>query len=95
MDGIASVYSDSLSGRKTASGQRFNQKKLTAAHRSLPIGTKVRVTNLHNNKTVDVFINDRGPFHRNRVIDLSSAAASKIGMRKRGFAQVKLQIIKG
>ena len=95
MSGIASVYSDSLSGRKTASGQRFNQTKLTAAHRSLPIGTKVLVTNLHNNKTVEVFINDRGPFHRSRVIDLSSAAASKIGMRKSGFAQVKLQIIKG
>ena len=95
MSGIASIYADSLSGRKTASGQRFNQKKLTAAHRSLPIGTRVLVTNLHNNKTVEVFINDRGPFHRDRIIDLSSAAASKLGMRKRGFAQVKLEIIKG
>ncbi len=95
MSGIASVYADTLSGRKTASGQRFSQKKLTAAHRSLPIGTRVLVTNLHNNKSVEVYINDRGPFSHGRVIDLSSAAASKIGMRKRGFAQVKLEIIKG
>ena len=75
--------------------QRFNQERLTAAHRSLPIGTRVLVTNVFNNKTVEVYINDRGPFHRDRVIDLSSAAASKLGMRKRGFAQVKLKIING
>ena len=70
MNGLASVYSDMLCGRRTASGQRFSQERLTAAHRSLPIGTRVLVTNLFNNKTVEVYINDRGPFHRDRVIDL-------------------------
>nr|WP_321467531.1 septal ring lytic transglycosylase RlpA family protein [uncultured Desulfobulbus sp.] len=93
MSGMASVYSDKLSGRKTSSGQRFNQGKLTAAHRSLPIGTRVLVTNLNNNKSVEVYINDRGPFHRDRVIDLTSAAASKLGMHRRGSAQVKLEIL--
>lgn len=93
LSGFASVYSDKLSGRKTSSGQRFNQEKLTAAHRSLPIGTKVLVTNISNNRTVEVFINDRGPRHHARVIDLTSAAASQLGMRKRGFAQVKLEVL--
>ena len=93
MKGLASVYSDKLRGRKTSSGQRYNPEKMTAAHRSLPIGTKVLVTNLKNNKSVEVFINDRGPFHRDRVIDLASAAASKLGMKKRGFVQVRLQIL--
>ncbi len=93
MHGLASIYSDRLTGRRTSSGQRFCQQKMTAAHRSLPLGTKVLVTNLHNNKSVEVFINDRGPCHRNRVIDLSSAAAAKLGMKKRGLVQVKLQIL--
>ena len=93
MSGLASVYSDRFSGRKTSSGQRFSQEKMTAAHRSLPFGTKVLVTNIRNNRTVEVFINDRGPHHRDRVIDLTSAAASKLGMKKRGFVQVKLEIL--
>lgn len=93
MSGMASVYSDRFGGRKTSSGQRFNQEKMTAAHRTLPIGTRVLVTNLHNNKSVEVYINDRGPFHRDRVIDLTSAAAAKLGMKKRGFAQVKLEVL--
>lgn len=93
MHGLAGVYSDKLSGRKTASGQRFCQNQLTAAHRSLPLGTKVRVTNLRNHKLVDVSINDRGPWHAGRVIDLSGAAAAKIGMKKTGKALVKLQIV--
>ncbi|MGE4560390.1 MAG: septal ring lytic transglycosylase RlpA family protein, partial [Desulfobulbus sp.] len=84
---------DRFRGRKTSSGQRFNQEKMTAAHRTLPIGTKVLVTNLHNNKSIEVYINDRGPFHRDRVIDLTSAAAAKLGMKKRGFAQVKLEVL--
>ncbi|MDD2463583.1 MAG: septal ring lytic transglycosylase RlpA family protein [Desulfobulbus sp.] len=95
LKGVASIYSDKLSGRKTSSGQRLSQEKLTAAHRSLPMGTKVLVTNLHNNKTVEVYVNDRGPFHRDRVIDLTSAAASKLGMKKRGYAQVKLEVVNG
>ena len=93
MNGVAAVYSDKLSGRKTASGQKFCQTQLTAAHRSLPLGTKVRVTNVRNHQSVDVSINDRGPRHTSRVIDLSAAAAGKIGMKKTGNALVKLEII--
>jgi len=93
MHGLAAVYSDKLCGRKTASGQRFCQDGLTAAHRSLPLGTKVRVTNVRNRKSVVVSINDRGPRHAGRVIDLSAAAAAKIGMKKTGNALVKLEIV--
>ena len=89
----AAVYSDKLAGRKTASGQVFSQSKLTAAHPSLAYGTKVKVTNTKNNKTVDVVINDRGPTQAGRVIDLSSAAAATIGIGKQGMAPVKLDII--
>jgi len=93
MQGVAAVYSDKLHGRKTASGQRFCQTELTAAHRSLPLGTKVRVTNLHTSQSVEVVINDRGPRRRSRLIDLSAAAAEKVGMRKTGSALVKLEIV--
>lgn len=93
MHGVATVYADKFNGKKTASGQRFHQSKLTAAHRSLPLGTTVRVTNLRNQQSVDVRITDRGPWHRGRVIDLSSAAAEKVGMRKRGTTMVKLEIV--
>ena len=93
MDGLASVYSNKLSGRKTASGQRFCQDGLTAAHRSLPLGTKVLVTNIHNSKSVEVTINDRGPSRAGRLIDLSGEAAAKIGMKKTGSALVKVEIV--
>ena len=82
MNGLASVYADKFSGRNTASGQKFLQNGLTAAHRSLPLGTKVRVTNTCNSQSVEVSINDRGPWRAGRVIDLSGAAAEKIGMKK-------------
>ena len=95
MDGLAAVYSDKLSGRKTSSGQRFCQDKLTAAHRSLPLGTKVLVTNIRNHKSVEVSINDRGPRRAGRVIDLSAAAAVQIGMKKTGNSPVKLEIVSG
>jgi rare lipoprotein A len=94
MHGLASIYADKFSGKKTASGQRFSQKKLTAAHRSLPLGTKVRVINTRNHKSVEVRINDRGPWLAGRVIDLSAAAAAKIGMMKVGVQLVKLEIIR-
>jgi rare lipoprotein A len=94
MEGLAAVYSDKLNGRKTASGQVFRQSELTAAHPSLPFGTKVKVTNTQNNKSVEVRINDRGPKQAGRVIDLSSAAAAKIGIRKTGTAPVKLEIVR-
>ena len=93
MEGLAAVYSDKLAGRKTASGQVFSQSKLTAAHPSLAYGTKVKVTNTKNNKTVEVVINDRGPTQAGRVIDLSSAAAAKIGIGKQGMAPVKLDVV--
>jgi rare lipoprotein A len=93
MNGLAAVYSDKLTGRKTASGQSFCQHGLTAAHRSLPLGTKVLVTNIHNRKSVEVSINDRGPWRVGRVIDLTGAAAEKIGIKKTGKALVNLEII--
>jgi rare lipoprotein A len=93
MEGLAAVYSDKLNGRKTASGQVFDQSQLTAAHPTLPFGTRVRVTNTQNNKSVEVRINDRGPAQAGRVIDLSSAAAAKIGITKIGTAPVKLDIV--
>jgi len=94
MKGLAAVYSDKLAGRKTSSGQKFCQAQMTAAHRSLPLGTKVLVTNVRNHKTVEVRINDRGPHHAGRVIDLTTAAAAKIGMKKTGNALVQLEIVR-
>ena len=88
--GMASYY---WQGQMTASGGRFNPNALTAAHRSLPFGTKVRVTNKRNGKSVIVTINDRGPFIRGRVIDLSNAAAGVIGMRSAGVAPVTVERI--
>jgi rare lipoprotein A len=93
MEGLAAVYSDKLNGRKTASGQVFRQSELTAAHPSLPFGTKLNVINTKNNKSVEVRINDRGPTQAGRVIDLSSAAAAKVGIRKTGTAPVKLEVV--
>ena len=93
MEGLAAVYSDKLSGRKTASGQVFTQGKLTAAHPSLAFGTKVKVTNTKNGKSVDVTINDRGPTQAGRVIDLSGAAAAKIGLGKKSMVPVKLEVV--
>lgn len=78
--------------RKTSSGDRFNQLALTAAHRSLPFGTKVRVTNLVNNRSVTVKINDRGPFIEGRIIDLTRYAFSKIGDTEQGLIRVKLEV---
>ena len=95
MEGLAAVYSDKLNGRKTASGHVFRQSELTAAHPSLPFGTSVRVTNTKNNKSVEVRINDRGPNQAGRVIDLSSAAAAKLGIGKTGTAPVKLEVVGG
>ena len=92
--GLASYYGGAFHGRKTASGTRFNQHGLTAAHKTLPFGTKVKVTNLLNSKNVNVTITDRGPFRKGRVIDLSKGAAKKIGMLSAGLASVKIEVIK-
>jgi rare lipoprotein A len=89
-DGIASYYSH---GSKTASGEKFNPKELTAAHPTLPFGTRVRVTNVNTGKSVTVRVNDRGPFVRGRVIDVSHSAAESLGMVGRGVAKVKLDVV--
>lgn len=91
--GIASWYGPGFHGRRTANGERYNQNGYTAAHKSLPFGTKVRVTNLRTGKSVMVRINDRGPFIRGRVIDLSAGAARVIGVHSSGVAPVQLEIL--
>ncbi|MDJ0726946.1 MAG: septal ring lytic transglycosylase RlpA family protein [Prochloraceae cyanobacterium] len=94
MRGMASWYGKKFQGRPTASGERYNTNALTAAHRTLKFGTKVKVTNLNNGRSVIVRINDRGPFTKGRIIDLSGAAANAIGMIKTGVAPVKIEILK-
>ena len=89
--GMASWYGPGFHGRKTASGERFNQNKLTAAHRKLPLGSEVKVTNLENGRTITVEINDRGPYAKGRVLDLSKAAAKKLGMVDDGVAKVRIE----
>lgn len=89
--GKASYYADKFKGRPTASGEIFRQGKKTAAHQSLPFGTRVTVVNLANGRTVKVRINDRGPFVKGRIIDLSKKAARKIGMIKDGVVNVELR----
>lgn len=90
MSGMASWYGEA---QTTASGERFNKHALTAAHRTLPLGTMVRVTNQRNGKSVIVRINDRGPYGRGRIIDLSEAAARKLDMIDAGVAPVTLEVI--
>jgi rare lipoprotein A len=91
--GIASYYSAKFHGRRTASGERFSSKVLTAAHLTLPFGTLLKVTNLRNMKSVIVRVNDRGPHVRGRIVDLSRAAAEQIGLRHTGTARVALEIL--
>jgi len=89
--GRASFYS--YSHGRTANGNPYNLHRLTAAHRTLPFGTRLRVTDTKTNRTVDVVVNDRGPFIRNRVIDLSLGAAKVLGMTERGIAQVSIEVL--
>ncbi len=91
--GKASYYADKFEGRKTASGEIYHHSKATAAHPSLPFGTRVKVTNLANNKSTTVRINDRGPFVKGRIIDLSKSAAKKLGYLKEGVATVKIEVL--
>ncbi len=93
-DGMASYYGHELAGNRTASGERFNPKAMTAAHRTLPLGTKLKVTNKKNGKSVIVRINDRGPFVKKRLIDLSLGAAQKISMVAAGHAAVRLELLR-
>jgi rare lipoprotein A len=91
--GKASFYADKFEGRPTASGEKYKHSKLTAAHKTLPFGTKVRVTNLANKKTVEVIINDRGPYVDGRIIDLSKSAAEKLDFINQGLADVTVEVI--
>ncbi|NEO25188.1 septal ring lytic transglycosylase RlpA family protein [Moorena sp. SIO4A5] len=91
--GIASWYGSGFHGRRTASGERFNQYALTAAHRTLRFGTRVKVTNLRNGRSVIVRINDRGPYARGRIIDLSRGAARIIGLVRSGTGPVHIEIL--
>ncbi len=89
-EGLASYYADRYHGRQTASGERFDQQAMTAAHRSLPFGTRVRVTRLDNGRETVVRINDRGPYSRGRIIDLSRRAARELGMESDGTVRVRV-----
>jgi peptidoglycan lytic transglycosylase len=93
--GLASWYGKQHQGRKTASGERFSREQLTAAHRSLPLGTKVKVTNLRTGQHVVVRVNDRGPYGggKHRLIDLSEAAARRIGLMPRGTERVQVVVV--
>lgn len=91
--GKASFYADKFEGSPTASGEKYKHAKKTAAHKTLPFGTKVRVTNVENNKTVEVTINDRGPYVDGRIIDLSKSAADELGYINKGLADVKIEVI--
>jgi rare lipoprotein A len=93
-EGVASYYGHELAGNRTASGERFNPAGLTAAHRSLPLGTKLRVTNQANGEDVIVRVNDRGPFVKSRLIDISLGAAKEIGMVRSGTARVTVEILR-
>lgn len=91
--GKASYYADKFEGRLTANGEKYKHSKMTAAHRLLPFGTVVKVTNLSNNNTAEVRINDRGPFVQGRVIDLSKSAAEKLDFVHQGIAEVKIEVV--
>lgn len=93
--GTASWYGPGFHGRITASGEVFDQNALTAAHPTLPLGTKVRVTNLDNGRRVTLVVNDRGPFVENRVIDLSRAAADRLGILSDGLGRVSIEVLAG
>ena len=90
---MASYYGAKHQGKRTANGERFNMNSMTAAHRQLPFGTRVKVTNLNNNRSCVVRINDRGPHTRGRLIDVSRAAAEQLGMLRSGTARVRIQAL--
>jgi len=92
-EGIASYYSDVFQGKKTASGSVYDRNKLTGAHKKIPFGTQVKITDLKNNKSVIVTITDRGPHSKKRMVDLSYAAAKEIDLIKAGISKVKLEVI--
>ncbi len=91
--GFASFYAPEFHGRSTASGERYDSEGLSAAHRTLPFGTRVRVTNLKNGRSVVVTITDRGPFRRGRIVDVSRRAARDLGFLRAGVARVRLEVL--
>ncbi len=92
--GLSSWYGRDFHGKKTANGEIFNMYKLTAAHRTLPLGTKARIWNVENGRSCIVIINDRGPFIEGRILDLSYAAALELEMAQKGIAEVQIEILK-
>jgi rare lipoprotein A len=93
--GKASWYGRHHQGKLTASGERFDMNELTAAHRSLPLDTRAKVTNLANGRSVEVTVNDRGPYVKGRVIDLSARAARELGLKKQGVGRVRIEVMPG
>ncbi|OGU43832.1 MAG: hypothetical protein A3H45_02110 [Ignavibacteria bacterium RIFCSPLOWO2_02_FULL_55_14] len=93
LEGVASYYADDFHGKQAANGETFDMNDLTAAHRTFPFGTRVRVTNLANGKVVVVRVNDRGPFKEGRIIDLSRGAARKIDLIQTGTTKVRLEVL--
>ena len=91
--GFASWYGPTYHGRATASGERYNMFAMTAAHRTLPFGTRLRVTNLENGRDTLVTVNDRGPFVRGRIVDLSYAAAKQLAMTAQGLTRVRIEVV--
>jgi rare lipoprotein A len=91
--GLASWYGPGFHGKKTANGEIYNQNAMTAAHKTLPLSTMIKVTNLENMKSIIVRINDRGPYYGNRILDLSKKAADALGISKHGTGKIKLQVI--
>lgn len=91
--GMASYYADKFVGRSTASGEIYQHNKYTCAHRTLPFGTKLRVTNPDNNVSIVVVVNDRGPFTGTRILDVSKSAAQKLGMIEKGVAYLEVEVI--
>lgn len=93
LEGIASYYAEEFDGRKTSNGETYDMHALTAAHRTLPFNTKVRVVNLENGLSVVVRVNDRGPFKEERIIDLSLEAARRVGLIANGTAPVRIEVL--
>lgn len=91
--GVATYYADRFHGRKTASGERYDKSAMTAAHRTLPLGTVVKVTNVKSGDSIKVEINDRGPYVKGRVLDLSRRAAQELGITGAGRAQVNIEVV--
>jgi len=92
-EGVISYYADDFDGKKTANGEKFDMDAMTAAHRAFPFGTRLRVTNLDNGRSVVVRVNDRGPFAKGRILDVSRAAARKLEMTGKGTARARVEVV--